>query len=237
MKKKMLKNLSFTQSLLVALLFSVIIMLSSCYPNDNLSISETDIVMVGYYDSVDFTTLKTYYMSDTVYPVRDDTSDHSLIKSNDLIINTIAANMTAYGYTRVTDTTEATPDVRVSSAAISVTTVSVGWWYPYYPGWGWGWGYWKKSSTRGADYYYPGYPGYYPPGYGWGYPYYSSYTTGTLLIEMADPNDYRVVDNDTVTPIYWNGAVNGVLSSGSDDNRIKGGINKAFELSPEIKTN
>ena len=37
-------------------------------------------------------------MSDTVNPIRDDTSDHSLIKSNDLVISTISANMAAYGY-------------------------------------------------------------------------------------------------------------------------------------------
>jgi uncharacterized protein DUF4136 len=234
----MSKIFSHLKLLIGAILLSVIALLSSCYPNDNLSISETDVVMTGYYDSVDFTKLKTYYMSDTVYPVRDDTSDHSLIESNDLIIKTIADNMTAYGYTRITDTTEDVPDVRISSASITITTVSVGWWYPYYPGWGWGWGYgWKKSTSRDTDYYYPGYPGYYPPGYWWGYPYYSSYTTGTLLMEMANPLDYIVFEGDTVTPIYWASGINGVLSSGSDDNRIVSGINKAFELSPEIKTN
>ncbi len=232
----MLKKLSLIQTLLVTLISFVVISLSSCYPNDNLSVSETDIVMASYYDSVDFTTLKTYYMSDTVYPVRDDTSDHSLVKYNDDIIATIATNMANAGYTRVFEDHPTKPDIRISSAAISVTTVSVGWWYPYYPGWGWGWGYWKKSS-REVDYYYPGYPGYYPPGYWWGYPTYTSYTTGTLLIEMADPDDYRVIGNDTVTPIYWASGVTGVLSSGSDKNRVTAGIDKAFELSPEIKTN
>ena len=232
----MTKVLSSIKMLAAIVLPAIIIMLTSCYPDDNLSVSETDIVMVGYYDSVDFKTLKTYFMSDTVYPVRDDTSDHSLIKYNDKIISTIAANMEAYGYTRLLEATTDTPDIRISSASITVKNVTVGYWYPYYPGWGWGWG-WKKSTSRDTDYYYPGYPGYYPPGYGWGYPYYSSYTTGTLLIEMADPVDYRVVKNDTVTPIYWSGGINGVLSSGSDEKRVIDGINKAFELSPEIKTN
>ncbi len=234
----MLKKLSFAQSLVVIIISSIVISLSSCYPSDNISVSETDIVMASYYDTVDFKKLKTYFMSDTVYPVRDDTSDHSLIKSNDLIISVIAENMTASGYERIFAGDTTIPDIRISSAAISVTTVSVGYWYPYYPGWGWGWGYgWKKSSSRNTDYYYPGYPGYYPPGYWWGYPTYSSYTTGTLLIEMANPLDYRVVEGDTVTPIYWASGINGVLSSGSNDDRIKKGINKAFELSPEIKNN
>ncbi len=233
--RNMTKVLSSIKMLAAIVLPAIVIMLTSCYPNDNLSVSETDIVMVGYYDSVNFKALKTYYMSDTVYPVREDTSDHSLIKYNNEIISAIASNMEAYGYTRILEVTTDTPDVRVSSASITIKNVTVGWWYPYYPGWRWGWGY--KKSTRDTDYYYPGYPGFYPPGYGWGYPYYSSYTTGTLLIEMADPDDYEIIKNDTVTPIYWSGAINGVLSSGSDLNRITKGIDKAFELSPEIKTN
>jgi hypothetical protein len=224
-------------NLLLVLVFPFgIALLDGCYPNDSISVSETDIVMTAYYDSVDFNTLKTYFMSDTVFPVRDDTTDHSLIENNNLIIETIEDNMAKYGYTRVDKDYEGVPDFSISSIAIEVTTINVGWWYPYYPGWGWGWG-WYKSSRESDYYYYPGYPGYYPPGYWYGYPYYSSYTTGTLLMRMANPLDYRVIDGDTVVPIYWAGAVNGVLSSGSDASRIKSGINQAFEQSPQIKTN
>lgn len=226
---------SLIKSMIAISLSITIVFLASCYPEDNLSISETDIVMTSYYDSVKFTDFKTYYMSDTVYVVRKDSTDKSLIAANDLIIKTIADNMASIGYERLPATSQDTPDVRISSAAITIKNVSVGWWYPYYPGWRWGWG-WKKSSGRDTDYYYPGYPGYYPPPW-WGMPYYSSYTTGTILIEMANPDDYRVMNNDTVTPIYWAAGINGVLSSGSNDSRIKSGINKAFELSPEIKTN
>lgn len=225
--KKWLLNLA-----LVAAFPIGIVLLDGCYPQDSISVSETDIVLVNYNDSVGFTTLKTYFMSDTVYPVRDDTTDHSLIENNDLIIQTIEDNMTAYGYTRIYAGDEQVPDVRVNAAAIAVTTVSVGWWYPYYPGWGWGWG-WYKSSRDTDYYYYP--PGYYPPY--WGYPTYSSYTTGTLLMEMANPLDIEIIEGDTVVPIYWRGIVNGVLSSGSNASRVSSGIDKAFELSPEIKTN
>jgi hypothetical protein len=56
-------------------------------------------------------------------------------------------------------------------------------------------------------------------------------------MEMSNPNDYRVVDNDTVTPIYWAGALNGVLTSGSDASRITRGIDQAFEQSPYLNTN
>lgn len=214
-------------------------MLDGCYPDDSISIDQSDIVLTGYYDSVDFKTLSTYYMPDTVFPIRDDTTDKTPVKDQDLILNSIEDNMAANGFTRMyyNDTATQTPDVMIAVSAIAVTTVSVGWWYPYYPGWGWGWG-WYTSGSRGTDYWYGGWWGYYPPGYGWGgVPYYSSYTTGTLLMEMTNPDDYRVIDNDTVVPIYWAGALNGILSSGSNSARISKGIDQAFEQSPYLKLN
>lgn len=214
-----------------------VILFEGCYPNDSISVGETDIMLTGYYDSVDFKTLSTYYLNDTVWPIRDDTSDRSLIPNNDLIIDQIAKNMANYGYTRVMNVdVDNPPDLMMACASISVTTVSVGWWYPYYPGWGWGW-YKDSDAGRGIDYWYGGYPGYYPPGWGWGgMPYYSSYTTGTLLMEMTNPEDYRVVSNDTVVPMYWAGAVNGVLSSGSNTSRITNGIDQTFTQSPYLDT-
>ena len=232
--KKWLLNLS-----LVLILPLGIFLLDGCYPSDDLYINETDIVLTGYYDSVDFNAFKTYFLPDTVFPVRDDTTDKSPVPNSDLILSQIEKNMTAYGYTRVYfNDTAKEPDLMMAVAAISVTNVSVGWWYPYYPGWGWGW--YKKSSDagRGTDYWYGGWWGYYPPGWGWGgVPYYSSYTTGTLLMEMTNPNDYRIINNDTLTPMYWAGALQGVLSSGSDASRITKGIDQAYTQSPYLKTN
>lgn len=230
--RKWLFNLSLTLILPLG-----IILLDGCYPNDAISVGETDIVLTGYYDSVNFKTLKTYYLPDTVFPVRDDTTDKSPVPNSDLILNEIEMNMQGYGYTRVFPGNNVEdPDLMFTVVAISTTTVSVGWWYPYYPGWGWGW-YKNSSANRGTDYWY-GYPGYYPPGWGWGgVPYYSSYTTGTLLMEMSNPADYRIIDNDTVVPMYWAGGVQGVLSSGSNTSRITNGIDQAFIQSPYLKNN
>jgi len=227
--------LNFMMALIIPL---GIVLIQGCYPYDDISVGQTDIVLTGYYDSVDFTTLKTYFLPDTVFPVRDDTTDKSPVPNSALIISDIASNMDAYGYTRVIDVDTANPpDLMIAVIAISVTTVSVGYWYPYYPGWGWGW-YKKSASARSIDYYYGGYPGYYPPGWGWGgVPYYSTYTTGTLLMEMSDPNDFEIIDGDSVVPMYWAGGVTGVLTSGSDASRITGGIDQAFTQSPYLKTN
>ena len=234
--KRLFLNLSIALLAIVS-----IVILHGCYPNDSLTYSETDIVLTGYYDSVDFNKLSTYYMPDTVFPVRDDTTDTSPVEDEALILSQIEKNMQSYGYTRLyySDTATTAPDLMIAVSAISITTISVGYWYPYYPGWGWGWGWgWYKKAPRETDYWYGGYPGYYPPGYGWGgMPYYTTYTTGTLLMEMTNPDDYRIIDNDTVVPLYWAGGVNGVLSGSSDDSRIKGGIDQAFTQSDYLKTN
>ena len=216
-----------------------IALLEGCYPNDSISTSETDIVLTGYYDSVNFNSLKTYYMPDTIFTVREDTTDKDPIPNQDDYLQAIANNFAAYGYTRISEVDTANPpDVMVSVAGLLITNISVGWWYPYYPGWGW---YWKSSTAeRSTDYWYPYYPGYYPPGWGWGgVPYYSSYTTGTLLMEMSNPDDIRVIDHDTVVPLYWAGALNGVMSSSAsgDKSRVLNGIDQAFDQSTYLKTN
>jgi hypothetical protein len=221
-------------------LISGSVFLHGCYPDDSLSYSETDVALTGYYDSVDFSTLRTYYMPDTVYPFRDDTTDKTPIEGQELILSEIASNMTNYGWTRIAeDDTLHKPDVMLTATAIVTTTVYVGWWYPYYPGWGWGWPwYWYKKSPRETNYWYPGYPGYYPPGWGWwGYPYYSSFTTGTLKLDLANPEDIRIIDGDTVVPLYWSAALNGILSGSSDEVRLKEGIDQLFEQSPYLKHN
>jgi hypothetical protein len=201
-------------------------MLQGCYPDDSLSAEETDVVLSTFNDSVDFTTLSSYFMNDTVYVLGDDEKKEP-VKNSDLILSTIATNMAASGYTRITDEAQGKPDVVVLVGAFTSTTVSIGWWYPYYPGWGWG-GY-PGWGWGGGGGYYP--PGYYPP-----YPTYSSYTTGSVVFDMTNPDDYDVINGDTLARVYWNAGIQGVLNGGNADNRIKKGINQAFTQSPEIKT-
>ena len=69
------------------MLFPVgILLLDGCYPNDSLTTEETDIVLTGYYDSVNFQSLKTYYMPDTVFPIVDDGDDADPINNQDQIL-------------------------------------------------------------------------------------------------------------------------------------------------------
>ena len=45
-------------------------LLSGCYPNDDLTNSESDIVKTNYSDTVDFSRISTYYLHDTIYLLR-----------------------------------------------------------------------------------------------------------------------------------------------------------------------
>ena len=206
-----------------------ITLMQGCYPNDDLSYNDTDVVLTFYNDSVDFKTLSTYYMIDTVY-ILDDKEDPEPMEDPSAILNAISTNMTAAGYTRIYDGNPDKPNVVVMAGAFTSTTVSVGWYYPWY-GYGGGWWYW--GAERGTNYwggYYPGYPWY------GGMPYYTSYTTGTVIFDMVNPDDYDVIGNDTLVRVYWNAAIQGVLSGGSTDTRVKKGIDQAFTQSPQIKT-
>jgi len=196
---------------------------SSCYPNDDLTNSDSDIIMTNYNDTVHFDQIQTYFLPDTIVPLRDkdDTSKVDKNPYTSTIINSIVKNMNAYGYQRIENPDENNlPDVVLLAAAVSTTNTSV-WYpsYPYYPGWDWWYGY-------------PGW-GYYPPYYGGGYA--TSYTMGTLKINMMDPWTYDVIEGDTVMPVYWDAAIHGLLQGNEIENRIEANIDKAFELSPYLK--
>ena len=110
----------------IVLIIAGLIVLDGCYPQDSISVSETDIVLTGHYDSVDFKVFKTYYLPDTVFPVRDDTTDKTPVPSSDHILEQIERNMTNYGYTRVyySDTITKEPDLMLAVAAITVSVVN-----------------------------------------------------------------------------------------------------------------
>ena len=205
---------------LVMILSAVVILFDGCYPNSSLSISETDIVITRPDDSVNFKSLKTYYMPDEVIPIRTDTSDKTPIPEQDLILSLIQQNLDNYGWTRIaTNDTTQTPDVVVISYAWMVTTTSVGWWWPGwgYPGWGW-WGWW-------GGWYAPAFPP---------VPVVSQSSTGTVLTDMINPNDYEVIGTDTVGRIYWEGGLHGVLTGTSVNSRLTSGINQQYIQSPYL---
>ena len=193
--------------------------LIGCYPNDDLTLSELDIVATNYDD--DYFSRKSpsiYLMPDTVVQIGDgDPNDPQLNRRQmDFILDQVERNFSALGYDRIDEATLGRqPDV-VVTVSVLVTRVTGGDCIPWYPWWGW----------------YPWYPG-----WGWGagycYPVYIySYDTGTLVIDMITPEE--TVD-DTFKRV-WNAGINGLVRSSVDGNQafVTQTIDKAFEQSPYL---
>lgn len=192
------------------------LLLAGCYPSGPDFTEDLDVVYTNFDDQFDFVSRNTYSMPDEIVTDVQITNSGDTIYEYmkpvyaDQILARIDANMASLGWTKVD--ISADPDVLLMPAGISSTTYFYsywyGWWYGgYYGGWGW----------------------YYPP-------YYtvSSYTTGSLVMTLADPNIDSPINR---SPTAWIGAMNGLLSGYGDINRVLDGIDKAFEQSPYLKTN
>lgn len=194
-----------------------VILLWGCYPNGPDYIEEMDIVLAKHNADYDFVAKATYAMPDKIVKitgglVEGDTPDYILPATAKKILDQIDLNMKALGWNKVA--IDASPDLLLLPAAWETTTISYWydywywWYYPYYPGWGWG-------------------GGYYPP------VYWTSYTTGTLLMTLVDKNEVGANGN----PVnQWTGAINGILTDSYNATRVNSAIDKAFAISPYLKT-
>ena len=191
------------------------LLLWGCYPGGADYTEDFDIVVTHHNPDYDFTAQGTYAMPDQIVKItgnvqEGDDPEFLLPATASQILSQIALNMTALGYTKVA--LDADPDVILLPASWETTTI-----YYYYDYW-----YWWYGG------YYPPYGGYYPPIYG------GSYTTGTLLMTIKDPDEL----SGTGVPInQWSGALNGILNSKFNPARVKPLIDQAFKQSPYLKTN
>lgn len=188
-----------------------LIFLWGCYPDGAEYYEDTDVVYTNYEEEFDFKGAATYAMPNKIVKITGvlaEGEEPEFVKEpyNTQILQKIQSNMTALGYTKVTDA--ATADLVLFPAVWTNTTVYYYydywcWYYPYYCGWGWG----------------------------WGYPSVSSFTTGTLLMTLvADGTEF--VQPTQV----WTGAANGLMSGYYDVNRVNKGIDQAFKQSPYLNT-
>jgi len=200
-------------------LLTILLMMWSCYPYSTTNVDDYDVVVTTFDKDVNFSSFKTFSMPDSVVKLKGDievSDDYDA-----LMLLLVRQNMENLDYTYIEyDTTAPKPDVimAVGVVATKTTTISGGWGYP---GWGWGGGWWG----------YPGYGWYYPPYY-----QVSSYSTGTVFVQMADP-DEADPDEETI-PVYWFARMNGLLrsSDSATESVIKKTINQAFEQSPYLGT-
>lgn len=199
-------------------MISLIPLLAACYPQGPEYVEDTDVVYTVFNEEYDFAQQSTYAMPDEiVYDIDIEDGDTIVTflpdKFADPIFETIEDNMTAAGYTRVEINDG--PDLLLTPAVISSTTYFYSYWYDWwYGGWyGWGWGW------------------YYPP-------YYtvSSYTTGSMIMVLSDPN---MASDSPInrSPAVWVSTANGLVSYAYDITRITESINQSFKQSPYLSKN
>lgn len=193
----------------------------SCYYDYGLTISDYDVVITTRDSSITtWGTFKTYAMPDSiVHYVAPGEIDKISRAYDQTILNAVAANMEAMGYTRIKDSTQGKPDVMVTNGVTtSDYTAYYGGWWGYWGWYGWGWG------------------GYYPPYYPVGS---YTYTQGTLVINMARAEGTKGVDERIKA--VWIAGIRGLVSETTSSNasRINTLIRQAFVqspyLTPEIK--
>lgn len=191
--------------------------LASCYPKGPEYVSDLDLVVTNYDDEFNFGDLNTFFIFDTIVRVGDNYSQSLPYSYDDEVLDRIRQNMLSRGWVEVNTNSQA--DLVMHTTAWNVTNVT--YFYDWYYYWGWG---------------YPGYGGwgwYYPPGY----TYVTSYTFGTVLMEMAYPAGSNF-ENETI-PVVWTGLVNGLLegSNAEIEYRIQNGIDQCFTQSPYLQPN
>lgn len=199
-----------TKISLLLLFASAAIILQSCYPGDELTYSDTDIVATFYDKEADFSTKLTYAMPDEIYRLDENGDPISDPGPNDqAAMNKIKDELDAYGFTEIQnpDTLTNKPDVLIVAIVTTTSWVSGGCYYDWWYGW------WY-------------------PYYGWCYPVYYTYDTGTLLVAMLDNSATEARTG------LWVATMNGLLgdSNSSTLSRINSGIEQAFSQSPYLGT-
>ena len=197
----------FLRKGLIFLMFlsAATIVLQSCYPYDDQSPANSDVVATFYDEGTNFANLVNYAISDTIY--KFGTGSDNLVPNDDIssananaILNSIKSNLANYGFVDKTST-PADADVFVAAIVTSSTWVSGGCYGGY-------WSYWY-------------------PYYGWCYPVTYTYTTGTIIILMAEKQTNS-------TKGVWIAGCNGVVSGTVTTSRINSDINQAFQQSPYL---
>jgi hypothetical protein len=186
------------------------VLLPSCYPGDELTVSEADVVVTAFSKDIDFATVLDYALADSVIHLVPEGEDDDISRSFDAtVLAAVRDNMDALGFNEVVD-----PDLADVVMAVAVSTSEYTDYYSYSPCYYYCW-------------YYP-----YPPGWGWYYPSYIgaySYTVGTIFINMIENVD--PAGDEGRIPVAWVAALNGLADKGSNATRIQNGVDQAFAQS------
>jgi len=207
-------------SVLVLALIGVLsaFLMWSCYPDSGLtSAADFDVIITQYDTDKDFSTFVTYFLVDSIeHIVPEGEEDNITHEYDQQILDRVAKNMNDLNYQQIIDTAGVgLPDLALKVSV--TTTIWQGW--SYYPGW-WG-GWW----------------GGYPPGWGPWYPGYvvpTSFSTGTVLVDMYDMGAY--IPDPNVVPTIWVAGIDGLLGDSKTNTvyRLDRDIDQSFRQSPYL---
>lgn len=226
---------------LMGIAFAAITLLASCYPNEDIYYSDTDIAVTNFDDNFVFDEVEHVFFLDTVMHIVGEDDDPKTGPYDQTIKSSVLENLRKTVFKNgeihvIKDSTDAPagiiPDIVVTIAVLETDYYSYYSypWYGYWGYWGWGWG-WKSGDLKSAnqesatDYYYnPWYPWY--PGGGVTY----SYTIGSVSIDLINYKDADLENKNM--PVAWTGIVNGVRSNNAQDERtrIERQITQCFSL-------
>ena len=165
-------------------------------------------------DAVDFTKFSSFAITDSITVVNDGMKVRLSDATANLIIAQVVRNMNLYGYTQVQ--ADEDPDLLVDLAYIQRTNTYM---YPgYWSDWDWWWD-WNGYPWWGWDPYYP----YQMPAF------VSSYTTGSIVIEVADVVN---VATESTVPVVWHGLVREILNGSHTQQELLSSIDEVFAILP-----
>ena len=165
-------------------------------------------------DAVDFTKFSSFAITDSITVVNDGMKVRLSDATANLIIAQVVRNMNLYDYTQVQ--ADENPDLLVDLAYIQKTNTYM---YPgYWSDWDWWWD-WNGYPWWGWDPYYP----YQMPAF------VSSYTTGSIVIEVADVVN---VATESTVPVVWHGLVREILNGSHTQQELLSSIDEVFAILP-----
>ena len=193
---------------------------SSCTKDhiSNLSDEESRIYITNYDSAANFTSYKTFYISDSVAVIDNGRVTRQANATDRAFISAFKTSMESRGYVAVNK--DANPSLGLTINRVYNTSTGIITYDNYWNGYG---GYW--------DPYYWGYGG-----YGYGIPYYGystySVTEGALSVDMLDLKN--AATNNKIN-LVWNGMIRG--SGIFDAATAASQVNTLFGQSSYLKTN
>lgn len=188
---------------------------ASCSWGDDLDQTHDQILTIAYKSpDANFSQYKTFAVADSMCVVVNGKKSRVQDAESMKIYSQVVHNLNGLGYTQVSASEN--PNLLVDIGYIQSTNTTI---YPgYWSDWDWWWKY----------YFYPWYPWdpYYP------YPMpsvVSSYTTGTLIFEIADVTKAR---EESSVPIVWHGVVRSILNGTHTEAQLTNAINEVFTILP-----